>query len=39
MRQMCIILHCIVFTHFYSAYLSTSHSEALPTIALMLCRS
>jgi len=29
----------IVFIHLYSTSLSMSHSEALPTTALILCRS
>jgi len=29
---------CIEFIHFYHASLSMSHSEALPTTALILCR-
>jgi len=32
-----IVLYCIVFIHFYIASLSMSHSEALPTTALILC--
>ena len=31
--------HCIVFIHFYSASLSMSHSEEVPTTGLILCRS
>ena len=31
------IFYCIVFTHFYSASLSKSLSEALPTTASILC--
>jgi len=29
----------MVFIHFYSASPSKSHSEVLPTTALILCRS
>ena len=36
---MYFVLYCIVFIHFYSASLSMSHSEALPTTALILCQS
>jgi len=35
----CIAFYCILFINFYSASLSMSHSEALPTTALTLRRS
>src|SRR6218665_2294598 len=35
----CILLYCIVFIHFYSASLSMSYLEALPTTVLILRRS
>jgi len=34
-----IVLYYIIFIRFYSASLSMSHSEALLTTALILCRS